>query len=1170
MSKHNNFNNFIASFKGLKLIKIIEESSWEGIYYCHYEPLNEYVQIEIIDIKEVPNTNSIYLFKKRIENLRNLKHPNIVKLIKSKISEDFGYLMLNATETVRLRDVIDKYGATSPKQALTIVKEIALALEFCHSQNSFHGEIRPSNVLISNKGRVTVRNFFIFENSNDHIVNLLNHRPEYVSPEIISFSNISYKTDIYSLGIVLYEMLIGKPPFSSDKTDDIWKMHLSMECPQISNNIPDLPELDHILKKALNKELEVRYSSVSEFILEINQALLNIPEELSFNRYNEHKIHSPHSKKSKETHLHKNSHKKNNEANEILKSPKKKISSGTKNMLTSAFSILLIGFVCYLLYNQYQSGKEPIIEEIVKNQELSPEEKKLAQERENKRYNIIKKNNPKIKKTKKTITTKNNKKKKAFETELNQATPIAENSNHELDSIKAEIEQLKAVIKKPRNEAIAYLEKSLQSPLPMIRLLANQILRDIKGNKLGEIVEIDMSQSKVDLATEMFTKINHEDPQIKLDLINNLKTSKNIEAKEYLFVLAEDNNPEVSFEALKILAQNKEEKIIPLLAKKLKDNPQDPYIAKLIYNFEEKSEKDMTPMLLSKNEDLRKRALQFTHFYDSNKVIDSLVEIINEQSSDAYRAAVSLAKGSDTQNRALLKIVIENKNQTIQGIALQALRETDISKQKNLFFEVSQKTTGEIQALAKLYLIPYSKYSENVDWDRKQTEFYLSEFKSGDRNEYCQLLSSCIGKFDDDFDLRAISLLKKMQDDAIPALSTRYKQNQSSIIRKKILSILSSIHSSDSTKTLLDIYDSSMSKYILDSIVKLDPISVKSLVKSKLPKEKIASTLARMKSKIASVQLVEYLDGLKTEHKKVVSELFKSNLEPSHLIRTILEHSKNEKLIELILDKVEGMTLKPYIVFIKKLLLKDNLSLREACFKLLKAEPELIQPSLFDIMNNTVYDDIRFSCIDTVTKDNPKIVDILNLGFISESKKVKSLAAEKYTKLNFPVSAGILELYSTEKDKKIIRNLVRYFSIPPNDKNIQYHLINYESKTLSLKKASKLFFNGLDFNKNNASTLGKALSQKYPLSIKKVILKIFYNKDPEELLQQLCEALPTENKNEAELFKKAIKGFGKKAGPNLVSKMNSSNDAVEEIKTILEEMKLSVSYNIERKSFVLD
>ena len=72
------------------------------------------------------------------------------------------------------------------------------------------------------------------------------------------------------------------------------------------------------------------------------------------------------------------------------------------------------------------------------------------------------------------------------------------------------------------------------------------------------------------------------------------------------------------------------------------------------------------------------------------------------------------------------------------------------------------------------------------------------------------------------------------------------------------------------------------------------------------------------------------------------------------------------------------------------------------------------------------------------------------------------------------------------------------------------------------------------------------------------------------MLQQLCEALPTENKNEAELFKKAIKGFGKKAGPNLVSKMNSSNDAVEEIKTILEEMKLSVSYNIERKSFVLD
>ncbi len=1167
MSKFNNLKNYLNSFKGLKLLKVIEECQWEGIYYCYHAPVDKYVQIEIIDIKEVPDTKRIYIFKKRIENLRALKHPHVVELLNSKISEEFGYIMMDATETIRLRDVIDKYGSTSPKQALTITKDIALALELCHAQKHFHGEVRPSNIFISSTGEVQVRNFFLFEKNQDYILNLLKRRAEYVSPEMISFENISFQTDIYSLGIILYEMLTGKPPFMSDVIDDVWKMHLSADFDLISSSMPDLGVLDAILKKALHKAPHSRYDSMNAFIMEINQVLLQIPEELSFNRY----IENAKPKKTKGNKVLKSSVRGAGSENDLPTSavPPKKVNKKKSALLSisiSAASFLCIGVFCYFMWSQYQKSNG--IEEEVASKPSKPtaEEIRLAEEKEKSRY---RKTYTGPKKTNKKTIQKDRKEKE----EPAKETPQIDNNesderNPEYDSIKEDIKELKAAIKLPKDEAIAYLEKKLESPIPLIRLLANQILRDVRGNNLVEFSQVDDAEEKVNLATEIFTKINDDDPKVKLELLKKISSSVDMDTKEYLLVLAQDKTEEVAMKALAQLALDQNTDALPLLVDKFKQNPHDNQLTEMLFSFKEKSEEYIAPLLTSEEDVLRKRALQFSFYYNSEATVKTIAAMILQNKPDAFRAALCLAQGSASHNKELLRLVLES-NEQAREIALLGLCELKEPQRKTMLSQASLTATGDIAEQIQIQLLQYKKDFSSIELSRKQFEFCLSDLKINDRKMFCKLLSKHIGVFEEEMDARIYKMLTDMQNDAIPALYQLYASNENAALRKKLISTLGSIKSSVSAAALLKILSESkgVQKQIMDALIALDPISTKAIASSEVSLEKKTILFSKMPSIYALTELIALLDK---NDKRLFDVAYKTHTTPEEFLKKIFIKSSNDRLLEHAISKSKSKALVPHFPLLIELLAKDKDSLREKCFDILKEHPAYIQSSLYEMMQKTKHEDIIFNCIDIVEADNPNLLQILALGFDSKDVKTRSNALKKYIEFSLPVSDHLLDLYSREKDRKINKNIIKFFNKPANNQNINFHLINCGSKSSSLKKASLVFLNKLDFNKSNSNALGQSFAKPYSLSIKKVVLKIFYNKDPTSLVGHLCNALPTNNEEDSDFMRKSIKGFGKKAGPALVARMNASTDAVKEIKHILEEMKLTVSYSIERKKFVLD
>ena len=264
-----------------EIIKKIGDGGMAFVYKAKDILLNRIVAVKVLRPEFVDDDEFLGKFKREAEAVASLSHPNIVNVYDVGEDGKVHYIVMEYIDGQNLKEIIKNEGTLDEYTALDITKQIAMALSAAHKKGIIHRDIKPHNILISNEGRVVkVADFGIAKAvSNSTMTNIgsIIGSVHYFSPEQAKGKFVSNNADLYSLGIVLYEMIIGKVPFRGDSPISIALQHINDEIEFTSEEQINIPQsVRTIIKKLTEKSCVDRYQSAEEVIEDIEYIEKNI------------------------------------------------------------------------------------------------------------------------------------------------------------------------------------------------------------------------------------------------------------------------------------------------------------------------------------------------------------------------------------------------------------------------------------------------------------------------------------------------------------------------------------------------------------------------------------------------------------------------------------------------------------------------------------------------------------------------------------------------------------------------------------------------------------------------------------------------------------------------------------------------------------------------------
>jgi serine/threonine protein kinase len=270
----------ITGRKVLNRYKIVEKIGGGGmsvVWKAYDLVLDRNVALKVLRPEMSEDEEFIRRFRREAQSVASLSHANIVNIYD--VGEDRGlyFIVMELIEGETLRDKMKREGPIAPAEALEIASEICEALSHAHARRIIHRDIKPQNILLTKSGHVKVADFGIARalgaistTSRDLVVG----SAPYVSPEQARNGVVSTRSDIYSLGVVLFEMLAGRQPFAGESPVAVALQHVQTEAPSLKKLNPAIPEsVSNLVAKALRKDPEERFSSVDEMRREMNLVL---------------------------------------------------------------------------------------------------------------------------------------------------------------------------------------------------------------------------------------------------------------------------------------------------------------------------------------------------------------------------------------------------------------------------------------------------------------------------------------------------------------------------------------------------------------------------------------------------------------------------------------------------------------------------------------------------------------------------------------------------------------------------------------------------------------------------------------------------------------------------------------------------------------------------------
>lgn len=242
--------------------------------------LNRYVAVKVLKEEFRDNDGFVKKFKEEAQAAAGLAHPNIVNVYDVGDENGIYYIVMELVEGITLKNYIERKGRLTIKEATSIAIQVSAGLEVAHNNHIVHRDIKPQNIIISREGKVKVTDFGIAKaaTSNTITSNVMGS-VHYTSPEQARGGYSDERSDIYSLGITIFEMLTGRVPFNGETTVAIAIKHIQEDLPSPRDFVPEIPvSVEQIVFKCCQKSPDRRYQSMGELITDLKRSLMT-PDE---------------------------------------------------------------------------------------------------------------------------------------------------------------------------------------------------------------------------------------------------------------------------------------------------------------------------------------------------------------------------------------------------------------------------------------------------------------------------------------------------------------------------------------------------------------------------------------------------------------------------------------------------------------------------------------------------------------------------------------------------------------------------------------------------------------------------------------------------------------------------------------------------------------------------
>ena len=264
-----------------EILEKIGTGGMSDVYKAKCHKLNRYVAVKVLKQEFSENANFVSKFRIEAQAAAGLMHPNIVNVYDVGEENGIYYIVMELVEGITLKKYIEKKARISFKEAVSIAIQVSMGIEAAHNNHIIHRDIKPQNIIISRDGKVKVTDFGIAKaaTSNTITSNVMGS-VHYTSPEQARGGYSDEKSDIYSLGITMFEMLTGRVPFNGETTVAIAIKHIQEELPSPKEFVPEIPaSVEGIVMKCCQKSPDRRYQNMQEVIADLKQSLMNPDED---------------------------------------------------------------------------------------------------------------------------------------------------------------------------------------------------------------------------------------------------------------------------------------------------------------------------------------------------------------------------------------------------------------------------------------------------------------------------------------------------------------------------------------------------------------------------------------------------------------------------------------------------------------------------------------------------------------------------------------------------------------------------------------------------------------------------------------------------------------------------------------------------------------------------